>query len=291
MFKWIKYIFNIKPAVGDVGFVNVKPEFNAIKGDAKVAEKIDNKLIDKSQNNQTFYLGMSYTEVKNVVDRELALSNQRLMEILKPRLLPENIDKIKNDFDFLDTYREAVKISAKRKDEITDDMLADIISERIKETNDFSKIILNESINTIGKLTQSQIEILEIISLCHYTKIDADTFDNLISKVETTIKPMICKDYANIDFEYLVYAGCIESALAGSYDFYKIIRNMISDKYDIEAYKENENYKQMEAKWKESFLCHSKPTAIGKLIGLKYYNIHNNNEISNLERLYQKEDK
>ena len=123
MFKWIKYIFNIKPAVGDVGFVNVKPEFNAIKGDAKVAEKIDNKLIDKSQNNQTFYLGMSYTEVKNVVDRELALSNQRLMEILKPRLLPENIDKIKNDFDFLDTYREAVKISAKRKDEITDDML------------------------------------------------------------------------------------------------------------------------------------------------------------------------
>lgn len=302
MLNWLKKIFaklkGAKPIVGDVGLVNVKPEFNAdIKGELKFADKQENKLvevnnIDNSQQmtQQNFYIGMSYNDIVNIVQREQIIANNNLMSKIEPRLLPENIDKIKNDFDFIDTYREAVKISAKRKDEITDDMLADIISERIKETDDFRKIILNETINTIGKLTQSQIEILEIISLCHYTKFDADTFDNLINKIENTIKPMICKDYANIDFEYLAYTGCIESSLSGSYDFYKIIRHIVSDKYDIEVYRINENYKQMEAKWKKSFLCHSKPTAIGKLIGLKYYNILNNNEISNIERIYQKEE-
>ena len=234
---------------------------------------------------------MSYTEVKNVVDTELALSNQRLMEILKPRLLPENIDKIKNDFDFLDTYREAVKISAKKQDDITDKVLSEIILERVKEENDFPKIVQNESIYTIGKLTKSQINILHTLAMCHSAALSYTDYDDLIIALNELVKPLFDCNFVNIDFNYLVYTGCIDQLHTGYYEFNRIIERMAGNKYNLDSYKNSEDYKYMEQKWNNSLLNKSNLTTVGQYIGLHYHNVMFDKKLPNLNKLFIREDK
>ena len=277
------------------GLVNANAKIDA-KAEIKAADSVHTHIggttnYDNSQNNQIFYMGMSYSDVLKIVNTELSLANAKLMKQIESRLLPEDINSVKGDFDFLDTYREAVKISAKRHDKTTDDVLSEIILERIKETDDFPKIVQNEAILTIGKLTKSQIDILHTIAMCHHAVLTFNDSKDLLMAMKEMVKPLFDNQFLDIDFNYLAYTGCITMMFTGHYEFYKVIQRMTRNQKNISFDKNSEDYKYMEQKWNNSLLRKSSLTTVGQYIGLHYHNVMFDKKLPNIEKLFINEEK
>ena len=114
MFNWIKRILykikNQQSTIRDVGLVNANPEI-------KFADTQNNNLIigGNDTRNQTFFnFGMTYQDVNNMIQKELLLAHNRLMSDIAPRLLPNDWQKVQQDYGFLQIYLEAIKISAQK---------------------------------------------------------------------------------------------------------------------------------------------------------------------------------
>ncbi len=295
MFNWFKNFFcklkNIKSMVGDISAVNIKPEINTnIKTEAKMADTQNNKLIEinnNSQKNQIFYMGMSYQDVTDIVRKEISLANNKLMNNIEPQLLPSDLQKVQHDFDFLSTYDNAVKISAKRKDNIINKTIEEIIIDRIKTDNDFIKMVSNEAIKTIGKITNKQFEILHIMSLIYKCSIkNVKVTEDLIKNFKMTLRPLFDTDFKIVDFEYLSYVGCLFSIDPINIVFDNIFKT-VYPKIDINELKTDEDYKFLESKWNSTSLCKHKLTTIGTYIGLKYNKVKLGFEIANIEKMFE----
>lgn len=296
MFNWLKNVFSIfkklnnKQLVGDVGLINAKAEINTdIKAEAKIADNQTNKFLEvnNNQRNQIFYMGMSYQDVTDIVRKEISLASNRLMNNIEPRLLPSDLKKVQQDFDFLSTYDNAVKISAKRKDDTINKTIEEIIIDRIKTDNDFIKMVSNEAIKTIEKITNEQFEILHIMSLIYKCSFnDVKTTEELVKNFKTTLRPLFNKNFKVIDFEYLSYVGCLFSIEPISIIFEKICKAVYPN-VDIIELKKNEEYKFIESKWTSTLLCKHKLTAVGTYIGLKYNKVKLGFEISNIEKIFE----
>ena len=288
MFNWIKRILykikNQRSIIRDVGLVNANPEI-------KFADTQNNNLIigGNDTRNQTFVnFGMTYQDVNNMVQKELLLAHNKLMSEIAPRLLPNDWQKVQQDYGFLQTYLEAIKISAQKHSTNIDKTIEEIIIDRINTNNDFLKIISQESILTISKLLEHQFRILHILALFHKCKIEEKNATDLIQNLTVTFKPLYDTQFKTIDFEYLSYTGCLSLVEPGHIDFDQKYNSNRYPNIDIKSVKESDVYKFIKRKWENSDLKKYRPTAIGAYIGLKYHKVKFNIAIPNIEKILEK---
>lgn len=266
MFSIFKNLFNIKAE-------NTFKVADDIKN--QVAENIN---VNSAQNQLNQYnFGISYSEVREIIAVENNLANQRLIEKIEPRLLPEDKEKIKNDYDFLHTYNDAVKISAKKQNKEIDDILSELIIDRINSNNEIEKIVSNEAIKTIEKLTNNQLKIITLAFLIRYVNhariIDNKSFDSVITE---KISPFIDFEEKITDFEHIEYTNCGHIS-AIRVDFEQILTNNYQS-LDINNLSEQILF--VKKTWSTSTINRLKLTSVGLLIAIKYYKIITQNELN-----------
>lgn len=298
MIEWLKKVFSkilnsdIKLHNNNLGLVNANAD---VKAEVRLADKIqDNKLVEVNNNDNSKHLvinnGMSYSDISKFVEDKLKEANNNLMKNLEPRLLPQDYERLNNDYDFLFTYKEALHISAKRNDETTDSLLTEIIEERIKSSDELVKIINNESILTIGKLTKSQMEILHLLVISHFTRYVANSCG--IDIMKASYYPLFNRKFNRDDFEYLAYTGCITLVQPGVIRFNNIIENMMNyyTYDDIQELKKTEEYKFMHKQWENSYLQYSQLTSVGKNIGINYHKVRCGFKLKGFDNLFINEE-
>lgn len=300
MFNWLKNVFSIfkklnnKQLVGDVGLINAKAEINTdIKAEAKIADTQNNKLVeinnnDNSQHIHYHYQGMSISDIKQLVKDEQNAADKRLIILLSKSLLEEDRNKIINDYDLLYTYNEAVKISARKKDDDIDMLLSKALKDRITTKEDFIKMACNETINTIGRLTKKHLEILRILTLMHHTCL----IKNLnIKEYSEHLNDVFLKnldiEIHVADIEYLVFSGCIIDVSPNHYVFEKVMHKYNNTSIDDEKLNNNPNYIKLKNIFERRMLQYSKLTVVGKYIGFKYNEIKNGQSFDNIDEIFK----
>lgn len=118
-------------------------------------------------------------------------------------------------------------IQAGRKDEPElRENLALLLVERIKNSdNDLRRIVYNEAIDTIGKLTIDGLKIITLCFILRYTLWEGVfSLENLDELMKTRIIPFLDFKNTNAEFQHIVYAGCGELGI-GEWNYPTIVQN------------------------------------------------------------------
>lgn len=209
-------------------------------------------------------IGLSYSDTKalfidlfesnfpkfRAIAREEALSNIESLSIkLTERLLSSNLKDSqfleKPDF-YYNLYR-AIEVSARTEDEDLQDMLAELLVKRISfNEDDTRRIILNESIQIMDKVSSNQLKMLSFsfFTFNYYVKLNFQTWEGFNNYVSEYIKPFMDYEYRDIDIQHLDYCGCISTDYGfGVPSFTQILKNRIPALYpDLSAHKNEQDY-------------------------------------------------
>lgn len=124
--------------------------------------------------------------------------------------------------DFQYISKQAL-LSASRSDDVDlHKNLSNLVAQRmVHDKSDIKKIVFNEAIQTVSKLTTNQ---LKILSLCFLGK---NVIWNGITKVEELnavfekyFLPFLNVNLTNSQFQYLEYAGCSNTSGIGGKDYF-----------------------------------------------------------------------
>ena len=173
-------------------------------------------------------VGLSYAEVRTVAldvyksnaielaGIAAATANSRVEEFTESflaRLLRENPQGVSNftDPDFLNGLFKAQNEYARSGDKDLESLLVDLLTDRSKQQRKgLLKIVLNESLETVAKLTDSQLASITLIFLLRY-RIDQgiSTEKKLGEFLDESIGAYLGKLSSGVaDFQHLEYARC-----------------------------------------------------------------------------------
>jgi hypothetical protein len=171
--------------------------------------------------------GLTYTDVKNValdvfkanfyelagVAKEIAKSRaEEITEAFLSKLKQENPDGFKksDDPDFQYALFTVQKEYARNGDKELGDLLVDLLVDRSKqEQRDILQIVLNESLLTAPKLTESQLAILAMIFLFGYTQsFDVGNHQMFAEYLDRYVAPFASKLVKNLaSYQHLEFSG------------------------------------------------------------------------------------
>ncbi len=214
------------------------------------------KMEQRSNKSSTFYqaekiiikqAGLSVTDARDIANsifrenfpklqavaraeakKNVQLFVSELEEKITSQLNAKEINKFQ-DPDIQYTLYEAIKSNARIGSEELRRNLSVLMVERIKnDDQDLKRIVYNEAISTIGKLTRDQLKILTLCFLLRYTYhtgiLDWRVFNYYISK---KIKPFTDFKNTPAEFQHLEYAGCGSIGI-GRWDFIQGFRENYS---------------------------------------------------------------
>jgi len=149
------------------------------------------------------------TKAKELVDSRVQEITDKVLERFQ-RDFPAGIEKAE-DPDFQYALFTIQKEYARNGDADLGDLLIDLLVDRSKlKQRDILQIVLNESLNTAPKLTESQLSALSVIFLFRYTQnkgvgnhqILGEYFDKMVSPfISSIVKNNAC-------YQHLEYTGC-----------------------------------------------------------------------------------
>jgi hypothetical protein len=171
--------------------------------------------------------GLTYTEVKNValdvfkanfyelagVAKEIAKARaEEITEEFLSKLQQENPDGFKksNDPDFQYALFTVQKKYARNGDKELGDLLVDLLVDRSKqEQRDILQIVLNESLITAPKLTESQLAVLAMIFLFRYTQnFGVGNHQMFATYLDAHVAPFVSKLVKNSAcYQHLEFSG------------------------------------------------------------------------------------
>ena len=152
--------------------------------------------------------------------------SENLGKIIKQN---EELKKVVDSPDFQYISKTA-SISASRSSSVElHKNLSSLITQRINnDDEDLKRIVYDEAISTIGKLTSDQLKIITLCYLGRYTSYGGitswDTFKNYLN---THIKPFIHFKNTNAEFQHIEYAGCGSIGI-GSWNLVDIYKQQYS---------------------------------------------------------------
>lgn len=229
-------------------------------GNKKEIHAGDDSTNIQAQNVTIQHNGLSYTAVKEVAMDVFKsnfydlgktvenIINERAEEIINEylkRLISKNPEALKNteDADLRFMIYEAQKNHARRGDKEIADLLVDILIDRttIKDET-LVKIVYNEALEILPKLTSKQINMLTVIFILRYVNMGS-IFRveelNFIIKRFTDVVPE-----GEFFYQHLQYTGCI-SISVGAVNYINILKkaypNLVSATHENEdlLFKEN----------------------------------------------------
>lgn len=189
----------------------------------------------------------------------------------------EDVKKIVDSPDFQYISKTA-SISASRSP--SPDLhknLSSLIIQRVNFDNeDLKRIVFNEAITTIEKLTTDQLKILTLCFLIKRTKnnglLDLDQFKQYINQ---KIKPFVDFKRTTAEFEHLAYTGCASISIASN-DVVSIFKSNYSsvfpdDTSPEETLADNETATALFSAWKDTQIQNMNLTSVGIVIASTYY--------------------
>ncbi|MBF0707713.1 hypothetical protein IQ283_14040 [Alkalihalobacillus hwajinpoensis] len=241
------------------------------------ADEARNIAIDVFKSN---FLDLSQQAADLATTRAERLVNDYLEKLSKQ--YPDGIEKMKNP-DMQYALFEAQKEYARTGNDNLEEMLVNILVERTKE-NDMTlkKIVLDESLKILPKLTQLQIDILSLSFFCkkvgfnyqHKNSQFANGIFNIYLKFINPFSPFHIpfQDY-NL-FEHLVYTGAARLSI-GEISFEKLLKNKYPNIFSDFDEKEvsqmidefHPNLKEIKNTWNSTNLKHMEITSVGLAIG------------------------
>ena len=201
--------------------------------------------------------------------------------------LTENLQKIvKDSFDLkkvIDSpdfqyISKKASISASRSS-LTDlhKNLSSLIVQRVNFDNeDLKRIVYNEAITTIEKLTTDQLKILTLCFLLKRTKLSGLTnLEQFKQYLEQRVKPFIDFKRTTAEFEHLSYAGCASISIA-SHDIGGLFKGNYPDIFkDTDNPEEllagNDTATKLISAWKETQIQNMNLTSVGIVIASTFY--------------------
>jgi hypothetical protein len=173
------------------------------------------------------FMGLTYSEVKNValdvfkanfyelagVAKEIAKDRaEEITEAFLSKLQQENPDGFKksDDPDFQYALFTVQKEFARNGDKELGDLLVDLLVDRSKqEQRDILQIVLNESLLTAPKLTESQLAILAMIFLFGYTQsFEVGNHQMFAEYLDRYVAPFASKLVKNLaSYQHLEFSG------------------------------------------------------------------------------------
>ena len=201
--------------------------------------------------------------------------------------LSENLQKIVKDSSDLKKIIESpdfqfiskkASISASRSSS-TDlhKNLSSLIIQRVNfDSEDLKRIVYNEAITTIEKLTTDQLKILTLCFLFKRTKFNGLTnIEQFKQFLDQKIKPFIDFKRTTAEFEHLAYTGCASISIA-SHDIVGLFKGNYAD-----IFKDTDNPEELLAgnatatklisAWKDTQIQNMNLTSVGIVIASTYY--------------------
>jgi hypothetical protein len=209
-------------------------------------------------------IGLSYSETKALFVDLFELNFPKFRAIAQEEA-KNNIEKLSNKFadrlqklDLIDTkiletpdfhfnlYR-AIEIGARHNDENLQDTLAELLVKRISFNGDDTiRTILNESIQTVEKVSNNQLKMLtfSFFMFEYWTKMKIKTWAEFNEYVVEYIQPFMDYEYKDIDILHLNYCGSINyDSGFGRPSLSQILKNRIPSLYpDISQQKDEQKY-------------------------------------------------
>lgn len=199
--------------------------------------------------------------------------SEKLGEIIKQN---EELERVINSPDF-QYVSKAATISASRSSSVElHRNLSSLLIQRINnDEEDLKKIVYNEAILTINKLTNDQLKILTLCFLIKRTKVNGLAsiieFDQYL---EQKIKPFI--DFKNTpsEFEHIVYTSCASISIA-SLSLSAVLKENYPDIFKEEALEKllinNETGSKLISVWKDTKIQNMNLTSVGIVIASTFY--------------------
>ncbi len=180
-------------------------------------------------------MGLTYAEVRDVAldvfrtnfyelagvaketakDRAEEITEGFLSKLQKEH--PAGLEK-SNDPDFQYALFTVQKEYARNGDKDLGDLLVDLLVDRSKqEQRDILQIVLNESLSTAPKLTESQLAVLAVIFLFKYTQnFGIGNHQMLAEYLDKHVAPFASRIVKNMAcYQHLEFSGCGAIGLAG----------------------------------------------------------------------------
>lgn len=208
-------------------------------GNKKEIHAGDDSTNIQGQNVTIQHNGLSYTDVKEVAmdvfksnfydlgQTVEKIINERAEEIINEylkRLISKNPEALKKteDADLRFIIYEAQKNHARRGDKEIAHLLVDMLIERTETKEEtLVKIVYNEALEILPKLTLKQINILTVIFILRYVKLDnAFYIEQLNLAIKKFAKVVPEEEFF---YQHLQYAGCV-SISVGEVNFVNLLK-------------------------------------------------------------------
>lgn len=167
-------------------------------------------------------LNTSFGELPDDTKKQITTNQKTYFSVLSGNLKKivkqnDELGKIINSPDFAYSSKLAALSASKSSSLALHKNLASLIVQRINHDNeDLKRIVYNEAIATVAKLTIDQLKILTLCFLLRYTRnhtiISLETFNQYLNQ---HIAPFL--DFKNTvsEFEHIQYAGCGNISIGG----------------------------------------------------------------------------
>lgn len=189
----------------------------------------------------------------------------------------EDLEKF-SDPDVQFISNEAIKSVARRDVKELNDLLSDLLISRLKNDNeDLKKLVLNEAITTINKLTVNQLKIISLIFLVKYVKYnDIDTLEKLENNYVYIALPLLDFRETAAEFGHIQFSGCgTRSIVYNSFEDillkgYGELFQSLSKEQVINLIKEQANIYKVFEVWNNSAIRSFSLTSVGQAIAISY---------------------
>ncbi|HZH60696.1 MAG TPA: LPO_1073/Vpar_1526 family protein [Metabacillus sp.] len=233
--------------------------------------------------------GIQYSQIKEIA-MDVFKSNfydlgEEAAKIAKRRAeeaVSDFIDKLKKDApesiknmsdpDVQYSLFEVQKSYARLGDKEMSELLSDVLVKRISSQDEsFLKLVLNESLTIIPKLTAKQIDILALIFFVRYVNFSQEIpleiyWNNINGVIQSTDIPE-----NDVFYQHLQYSGCLSISI-GSASFNDIMKHKFpKGENEISAsINSRSEIITLKRKWDKTKLCNSTLTSVGIAIAISH---------------------
>lgn len=286
----------------------------------KSSQKSGNDSIN-IQESKNVTIGLSYTESKELFS-DLFEKNFPHFQKIAQEEARKNVEKLSKKFakkinqlesfndsvlqnpDFHYNLYKTIEIGARNSNDELHNFLANLLVKRIGcNENDTKRIIINESISTIDKISINQLKLLTFSHLffSYFKAFKFKSWADFNDYIENYIEPFMDYKYSLIELEHLNYANCTSIELGlGRPSLSQIIKNRYPELYpDLKHNKNEQSYvdsvTQENLKHQDkffdmmdsTFLYAISPTSVGYMLITLYFEITTGKKLTITEKLLE----
>ncbi len=225
-----------------------------------------------------FYdLGEDVRQIANRRAEEITNEYLKKLQIEDERLIEKTVDP-----DIRFNIFEVQKNYARFGDKEMSKLLVDVLVQRTKEDGSFPRIVLNEALTVIPKLTKLQIDSLTLLYVMQTIRFTDPTNQTIASFFDTMLYPFLDdKLLPDNEFFYLHLqsCGCLTIILGSKFDLAETFHEKFKGKYpDLETINQeirsNPKLDAFSKSWTgKAMLSRSALSSVGLAIGLTNFNL------------------